>query len=550
MNDPDEKGAFGDADGARAEIDDIMRGFVEFGATSPAHLRIDRNDLRQRVIVGGKGAGKSVYLRRLQALASHQGGEIYSDRDSLYADDVRQDVPTSASVVQVSHWFKHSDLTESWKWLWRRAILRSLVSHLLNAKRLRAYVDKDAQEELRAYEEILYRHFTKPLSVYSQMREMISAHRIGHELQEYVDHHLWNDLEVTLSEVLRVCPPICFYVDAIDDEFAHAPMYWLECQKGLFYEIMRLLREPVFGNRLHVIICVRDIVFSSMIRSEHADRYRDSTHIRLLDWDDETLRFFLVRKLATLDRRYIVGDVTGESPTVAEWLGVERIKNTRRENRNEPIEEYLLRHIRPLPRDIVRLGNKLCRGADEVRGAGATELSPLWIKGVVSEAAKQFGDVQLTVCANQISADTMPAHASQHGYAPVYTGEAAYAPVASRHLKDFLRTIVGRDRFDNSFRRGVAEQAAREFNGKTDVLSVLWQNGLLGYGEGDLHAGEVTFYSLNGRSEELLLPEDRDFYALHSCLIDAAEVEPIGDPVYPHRRRMSAIRPPQLDEAP
>src|SRR5437763_440630 len=99
-----------------------MRGFVELGAHASGDLAIDARDLRGRVIVGGKGAGKSVYLRRLQALATKRGRDIYSDRDSLYADDVRQDVPTTSSIVRVSHWVGEDYLTETWKWLWRRAI--------------------------------------------------------------------------------------------------------------------------------------------------------------------------------------------------------------------------------------------------------------------------------------------------------------------------------------------------------------------------------------------------------------------------------------------
>lgn len=64
MYDPN---AFGNPDGSRTEIADMMSEFVVFekkyfssGVASP-------DDLKTRVIVGAKGAGKTVYLRRLQA---------------------------------------------------------------------------------------------------------------------------------------------------------------------------------------------------------------------------------------------------------------------------------------------------------------------------------------------------------------------------------------------------------------------------------------------------------------------------------------------------
>ena len=62
-------------------------------------------------------------------------------------------------------------------------------------------------------------------------------------------------------------------------------MYWLKCQEGLFYQVMRMLRDHKLGGRLHVVICIRDIVMSSVYRSEHAPRYYNEPHIRVLNWD-------------------------------------------------------------------------------------------------------------------------------------------------------------------------------------------------------------------------------------------------------------------------
>jgi hypothetical protein len=35
------------------------------------------------------------------------------------------------------------------------------------------------------------------------------------------------------------------YIDAVDDHFQRAPMYWLTCQKGLVLEIMALLESDM-----------------------------------------------------------------------------------------------------------------------------------------------------------------------------------------------------------------------------------------------------------------------------------------------------------------
>jgi hypothetical protein len=128
-------------------------------------------------------------------------------------------------------------------------------------------------------------------------------------------------------------------------------------------------------------------------------------------------------------------------------------------------------------------------------------------------------------------------HARGIPKADLYAAASSYAPMAYEHLKNFLRDEVVTDRFDNGRRLHIDHQANREFNSNTDVLSVLWQHGLVGVGNGPLESEEINFYTLqDGAADDLLLPRDRDFYALHSCLIDSTGVVPTGPPVYPHRR--------------
>ena len=74
-------------------------------------------------------------------------------------------------------------------------------------------------------------------------------------------------------------------------------MYWLKCQEGLFYQVMRLLRDQKRGGRLHVVICIRDIVMSSVYLSEHAPRYYNEPHIRVLTWNRDSLLYLLEQKL-------------------------------------------------------------------------------------------------------------------------------------------------------------------------------------------------------------------------------------------------------------
>ncbi len=142
----------------------------------------------------------------------------------------------------------------------------------------------------------------------ARLRDIINQRQTAYQLSEYLDDPLWDDLEDLLGEILSHCKPIYFYLDAVDEEFSHAPMYWLKCQEGLFLQVMRLLRDQKLGGRLHVVICIRDIVMSSVYRSEHAPRYYNEPHIRVLTWDRVSLLYLLEQKLRRLP------SVTADAP--------------------------------------------------------------------------------------------------------------------------------------------------------------------------------------------------------------------------------------------
>src|ERR1700746_1287081 len=107
----DPVGRLGNPDGSRADIDDVISEFVDFGG-DPAfgHLATRANDSMVRVIVGKLGAGKTVYLRRLQDFQSRQ--------DSVYADLPPQSLPKTEVVVKACQWFSDRVLVEKWSQIW------------------------------------------------------------------------------------------------------------------------------------------------------------------------------------------------------------------------------------------------------------------------------------------------------------------------------------------------------------------------------------------------------------------------------------------------
>jgi hypothetical protein len=503
----DPVGPFGNPDGSRADIEDLISEFVDFGG-NPAfgHLATRANDSMVRVIVGKLGAGKTVYLRRLQDFQAHQ--------DSVYASPPQQSLPKTEVIVKACQWFSDRVLVEKWMQIWERAIMRSLASHLLRHPELRQQVrDEQAAEIEQSYGRLLG-DFRRPRSIYSEVRDIINQQHNAHQLSAYLDDPLWDDLEDLLGEVLGQCKPIYFYLDAIDEEFSHAPMYWLKCQEGLFYQVMRLLRDHKLGGRLHVVVCIRDIVMSSVYRSEHAPRYYNEPHIRVLTWDRSSLLYLLDQKLRRLPASLLMRRGSSGPPTIHDWLGVNG--GWPGPNGDATIEDYLLSHTRLIPRDIISLGNELSEEVLRQKRAGLDGMPAAALQGVVQLCAKRFGDSQLAQCANQISSDLMPKGAALQDYSELFTSTQAYISGVQEDVRSFVR-MMGVDRFSRGDLAALQEVADLHFETPTNLASVLWQNGLLGYVD---EFGQRRFYSMSD-VEQFHFPPDVDAYVLHPCLMYA-----------------------------
>ncbi len=502
----DPVGPFGNPDGSRADIEDVISEFVDFGSNPVIRPSRDPcHDSMVRVIVGKLGAGKTVYLRRLQDFQAHQ--------DSVYADVTQQSLPKTEVIVKACQWFSDRVLLEKWMQIWERAITRSLASHLLRNPELRQQLhDAEAEELERSYARLLD-DVRRPRAIYGQLRDIINQRQTAYQLSEYLDDPLWDDLEDLLGEILSHCKPVYFYLDAVDEEFSHAPMYWLKCQEGLFLQVMRLLRDQKLGGRLHVVICIRDIVMSSVYRSEHAPRYYNEPHIRVLTWDRVSLLYLLEQKLRRLPASLPMRRATTRSPRPRLARDRRRLDRTHWDG---TIEDYLLSHTRLIPRDIISLGNELSEEVLRHKQAGHKGLSPAAVQAVVQRCAKRFGDSQLAQCANQISSDLMPKNAALQEYSELYTSTQSYIGGVQEEVRSFVR-MIGVDQFSRTDLETLQEMADLHFENPTNLASVLWQNGLLGYVD---ESGRRRFYSM-GDVEQFHLPPDAPTYTLHPCLVYA-----------------------------
>jgi Protein kinase domain len=309
----------------------------------------------------------------------------------------------------------------------------------------------------------------------------------------------------------------------------------------LFLQVMRLLRDHKLGGRLHVVICIRDIVMSSVYRSEHAPRYYNEPHIRVLTWDRGSLLYLLEQKLQRLPPSLVMRRGTPGARTIRDWLGIDG--DWQGPDGDGTIEDYLLDHTRLIPRDIISLGNDLSEEVLRHKQAGQSGLPAAAIAAVVQRSAKRFGDSQLAQCANQISSDLTPKNAALQEYSELFTSTQSYILGVQEDVRSFVR-LIGVDRFSRADLQALQEMADLHFEKATHLAAVLWQNGLLGFVD---EAGRRRFYSM-GDVEQFHLPQDAGTYVLHPCLayavggIETARTDPEG--TTPVRRRTRSFPSP------
>jgi hypothetical protein len=527
----DRRFPFGAPDGTpRDGIDDPLKDFVRVGGSQfSLGLGMPENDRKARVIVGRKGAGKTLYLRRLQRAASKDS--------SLYADAWQTAHPPTSEVIRVYDLARDAGhAVEMWEMIWSGAVYRSVASHLLCAPRLRPVTERVAdelREELAALGCKAMRRISPPAH---QVQEILYEQRTLQSLERYLSHPAWHRVELIVQEVLGDAPPVCLYLDALDEHFERAPKQWLACQLGLCRLVLFLAEE---FPRIHVVITIRDLVYSALQASEHRMRYKRMERIRTLDWNCPAIDRLLRSKISNLPEELFVGHADAGSD-VERWLGLKEIANAGaspdRAGNAEDAKEYLLRHTRLIPRDLVQLGNALCHAIDEARDDGVDFLSHDAIHRAVSGVARDAGIEELLVVANHITTTWMPPRSAEMGIVESFTpGDQPdhKERTLQEYVRDRLSALIRAVKVDRVPRKQFQQflgEARDAFGDKVDIASLLWQHGLVGYIDGPRKAGKPVFYSAIDKND-MTLADDHSAYAFHPIMIDAIPLTGIGEVV-------------------
>jgi len=503
---------FGHPDGSKLDFTDLKRSFVEFADEAAwGGLALDPADLTARVLVGRKGSGKTLYQRRQRAHTK--------DQQDLVSFRREKEPPITDLIVEFCFHVRDHRPIEYWKLAWNRAVLRAAVSQVLATpsivQRLSVQLAKSLNEDFTNVLETS-RLGRDALGVFSALKAILRDHPTFNNIRCYLMHDDWAHLKIRLAEALREIPPLCFYLDSIDEYYEMAPRQWLDCQVGLFLCIMDLVQDDRYSS-LHVFTAIRDVVVLRIRRSEHGLRYLEGRYVRRLDWDMKSALYLLQHKASMLPDDRCAQPQLKDNP-LTRWLGLNTISGTKR-GMPEPIQQYLLRHTRLLPRDVIILGNMICHEVARTSYFPSLASSKDPIGTAVHTAAIDFGQELMISCAQHILLDSMPSAAVRHGYSSNYLEKSAGLHDDMVHrLRGFIIKSIGSERFTSKRLAAIELQAAQQFDAGVDVLTAMWLNGLVGFLDGR-RADHVVYYS-DRHVADLEFPRHRSRFVLHPSMTD------------------------------
>lgn len=514
--------------------------------------KIDFNSLSHRVIVGRKGSGKSLSIRKFfQA----------SQRDnSRFAVEITNKPPNLENMVRFSATMQHRVRTNSWQSIWDYAILVSAVTYILYDE---DYAKRFSSKQNRMLAETIEFQFGNCLlglrtstQVYEVVNVLVNYFEDYEAFNKFLFSPIVSNFRSTCRTLLKNSAQICIFLDSLDDEMRRAPAVLTDITRALFYTVIKGARDTDSVPNLHVMITMRDVVFSTIMSSDHADRFLDTSYVLFLFWSPPKSQEFLKEKIQQTQRNLHNTNAKWKTGTsdLPKLLGFSTVQNISKDV-TEDVTSYFLRHTNFVPRNTVRFGNRIYAEIDK---SGHIEQEKF--KKIVSDISREIANTLLTA-------------ASAYLVAASYDDDISYlieldesfreflakGPVSEKMIDEviegmhtnltdgFIKPIksfinhIGKDVFTKTeLSSALAEftrdnhdynSMAQNFN-LNKLENILWIQGLIGVrsknGQGD------SFYYFSDTNEQTDLPMNSETFVFFPGLNDVCNlaIQP-GAPVGP-----------------
>lgn len=537
-------GPFGEANASRSDTAE------QYISVPGVTLDLDANRIfERRIIIGKKGAGKTFYLRALvRSISESSSSEwiVFNEDNKLSAEFVsdltRQARASYASLalkgVYVDSRARSRDF---WTQCWERALFVACFQIITNHKGYRRSASKDELELEVSLKDFVDGFYSIPTNSPIGAIEAFAHYSDHHytKLSRFLSRPEWGAMASFLASTSRHVPLIAIVIDCLDDNFDAAPDAWLECQHGLFKSIFELLtRMDGFANRIHIMVSLREVVFSSILNTEHATRHLLDPKVAYITWNEAASAEFFRQKLnLLLDKKkslFEQGNASSHLSNLCEqWLGFPSVSNGHT-GKTESVADYILRHTRLLPRDIVVMGNAI-EAALSQRQQENREMSERKLRQVVANVAQSLARESIFSCANEFiaSLDYMSDALSSEDVDELMDAEQSEVNRTILQIKSSIADEIiavmekiGNRFFDREILVKALEKSPLnrfddEENSFFAIENILFRHGLVSYQvlEGENYKWISTWQQVP-YSDRSRLPKDALLYRFHSSLAD------------------------------
>lgn len=524
--------------------DDLEELFVNIGEILPGISALASSLLSKSVIIGGKGAGKTHLLRHVEGIAkSQKRATVFCNLTQNIVSDIRH---LRGSMT-------YEDLVTLWMNIWRFVINRSILGMFLSSSAgpkarkalsrcdlLEFYKDEKSDRDKLILH--LTRHFPqlpvndlRSADPMSSLMAIVAKYRNGQTLHHMLSTFDFTGLESDISSILRHFGEIHFLIDGLDEFAPQNPRDWLDMQVGLFKLLFLWGSTREYVRRVFLTITLRTYVYHHAMRDTHSDRVGNL--VLPLTWEPESAEEFMNRRLLTpfLKPFALSERMTGPRP-LANWLGFSTIVPAGR-SRAERVEQYLLRHSRYSPRNVVHAINKLCQSQNRLFQKGEA-LGEDQFRSLVRVLATYFGTNLLRHATEEIIS-IMPVKlgglkdSSRREAAREYMLESVKDAIASC-ITDCETETCLRDSLQQTIKSSLAEffpdYKPQEI--WTTAEAVLWRSGIIAYRDDNGKSGWRYAWSDGEDTQARINPAARQI-GFHSSMIDVCGIKATADgPVF------------------
>lgn len=496
---------FGNPDGAGLDIDELMHGYI----TNDELLQSSTGNKigKKHIIVGAKGAGKTFYLRKIR--------EELSQKGKGYLLEIDREFPMTSQIKAFSKKMPLKSRVEIWKEIWRMALMRALTSHLLeNSDWHHEKLDEELIESLKTRKNNLFPEDTVPMLIGTAMKRIITEYLGKESIENYISRPDWNDLRFTIKKCVKKLESIYFFIDSIDEGYEDNPKFWKYVQEGLFFEMLRLERDKLFGDKVQIYVAIREDLVASLVEREQYGIYSGS--IQKLNWSWKEMKKFFSEKIQNLEDGYFMLDEGKKD--IGRWLSITDIEDIWMEKRVD-VMDYILDHTRLLPRDLIEMGNALAEIKFDRYDDSGTNIEDA-VRQCVQDTARSFGNELASICANRLHRELKTFLSSGQGS---YSSDQEYNISPRLVLLNLINEHLSKKMKWNDLERFETRLYDNMSYNTHFVLDVLWQSGMIGYLDKNSH-GKIIEKYFNGDINGWEMPRKKNGYILRTCVAVAADI--------------------------